>query len=183
MVLAVLGAVIAIGGVVLAIRAGDGDQGASDRPPTTIADGAATTAPTDGDTTTTAEGGDEEPEPATTLVEAPTTTAGPPLWNGVPPTQPPAPPGPCTAGSGQLADRLRAHPPLADIADALTVTEIRCSGGYASAVVQTVDTSSMLAVFQRQEPGWVVLAVSDTAPCANLGIPAEAEAALNCAAW
>jgi hypothetical protein len=90
---------------------------------------------------------------------------------------------PCTVEDAELLGLLRDHPPLASLADGLTVDQVRCAGSWSSAVVAAADTDQSLAVFRRGADGWTLVLVGSAEPCSGLGIPTEAEGPLGCGDW
>ena len=90
---------------------------------------------------------------------------------------------PCTVPDAELLGLLRDHPPLASLADGLTVTQVRCAGSWSTAVVAAADTDQSLAVFRNDEGGWALVLVGSAEPCSGLGIPPAAEGPLGCGDW
>ena len=52
---------------------------------------------------------------------------------------------PCSADAAELQQIVRAHPPLAQFADRLVVSDVKCAGNWSTAVVSAEDTDSALA--------------------------------------
>jgi hypothetical protein len=79
-----------------------------------------------------------------------------------------------------LAAAVRAHPPLADLAPSLEVSEPRCADRWATVAVAAAGTDRALAVLERSGDGWRVLLVGDSEPCAGLGLPDAVAQRLAC---
>ncbi len=104
-------------------------------------------------------------EPTSTEAPAPSTTAG---------------------GSGPACDAavLQAAAEKAyGLPGGATLTEPRCAGGWASALVRASGQDSALAVFRAAGSGWEGANLGTDQVCSGAGVPAELYAALNCGPW
>lgn len=145
-----------------------------------------TTAPTTTPSTTARASG-EDPPPGSDTTTAPTNpspTDAPPTSAGGG-TTPPGPEdlAPCQVDDTLLLELLREHPPLASVADELTVERVRCVGEWASAVASAASTDSALALYRREGDDWTFILLGSSEPCTALGIPIAAEAELGCNEW
>lgn len=180
-VIALVLAAVALLAVAAWILTRDGDGGDEERtgsPTTAITPDASGEDPPSGSDTTTSPSDPPPSDPSD-----PSPTDAPPTSAGGATTPGSADLAPCEVDDTLLLELLREHPPLASVADGLTVERVRCVGDWASAVASATLTDSALALYRREGGDWTFILLGSSEPCTALGIPVAAEAELGCNEW
>lgn len=86
----------------------------------------------------------------------------------------------CDAFIPELQGVLRSFPGLQAVSATMTISEIQCNGRWASGTTSSLVTPDSLAVFERQNDQWVLVAYGLNNPCSQLGLSFELAQNLRC---